>query len=71
MIINDTRKPTTVEFGSLTAGQCFVDEDGAFCMVLQASPCDENNAVILEDGRLCYFYADEEVIKINARLEVT
>lgn len=71
MTINDTRKPTTVTFGGLNAGQCFIDqEDGSYCMVLEADPCDENNAVDLESGRLYYFYSDQEVVKINTRLEV-
>ena len=69
MIINDTRKPTTVEFGSLVTGQCFIDEDGCFCMVLE-DPCDDYNAVDLKNGRLYYFDADQGAVKINARLEV-
>lgn len=69
MIINDTRKPATVEFGSLTAGQCFVDlADGSYCMVLD--PCEDYNAVDLESGRLYWFDCDQEVVKVNTRLEV-
>ena len=68
MIINDTRKPATVEFGSLNAGQCFVDQDGYFCMVIDL--CDDCNAVDLENGRLYWFESDQEVVKVNARLEV-
>jgi hypothetical protein len=70
MTINDTRKPTTVTFGSLNAGQCFIDEEGCYCMVLEEDACDECNAVDLESGKLYYFYADQEVVKVNARLEV-
>jgi hypothetical protein len=70
MIINDTRRPpATVEFGSLTAGQCFIDEE-KFYMVLAVKPIADYNAVNLEDGRPYYFYPDQEVIKINAQLEV-
>lgn len=71
MVINDTRKPATVEFGSLSAGQCFIDQvDGSYCMVFEADFGDDYNAIDLESGRLYYFYPDQEVIKINARLEV-
>lgn len=70
MTINDTRKPATVEFGSLKAGQCFIDK-GDYFMALDAALSDNYNAVDLEDGILCYFYPNQDVIKINARLEVT
>ena len=70
MTINDTRKPATVEFGSLKAGQCFIDEDGCFCMVIDDYSRGDYNAVDLEDGRLYWFERDQEVIKINTRLEV-
>ena len=71
MFINDTRKPVTVEFGSLNAGDCFIDtEDGSYCMVLEVVVCDDHNAVDLESGRLYYFYPDQEVVKVNTRLEV-
>ena len=69
MTINDTRKPATVKFENLTAGQCFVDqEDGSYCMALD--PCEDYNAVDLESGRLYWFDCDQEVVKVNARLEV-
>lgn len=70
MVINDTRKPATVKFGSLGFGQCFIDEEGCYCMALEANPCDEYNAVDLETGGRYYFRDDQEVIKVNARLEV-
>ena len=69
MTINDTRKPATVEFRSLTAGQCFIDGDGCFCMVINDSR-DDYNAVDLENGRLYWFDCDQEVVKVNTRLEV-
>ena len=70
MIVNDARKPTTVKFENLTAGQCFVDqEDGSYCMVL-VDPCEDYNVVDLESGRLYWFDCDQEVVKVNARLEV-
>lgn len=71
MIVNDTRKPSTVEFGSLKAGQCFIDEDDkSYCMAFEANVCSDYNAVDLESGRLYYYYPDQEVVKVNARLEV-
>ena len=69
MNISDKRKPATVSFESLKAGECFIDqEDGSYCMVLD--PCEDYNAVDLENGRLYWFECDQEVVKVNARLEV-
>lgn len=71
MTINDKRKPDTVTFGSLKVGECFVDQaDGSYCMVIDNYFNENYNAVDLEDGRLYWFENDQEVVKVNARLEV-
>ena len=72
MDISDKRKPTTVEFGSLKAGECFIDEEGCFCMVIEDTDhiCIDYSAVDLENGKLYYFNDDQQITKVNTRLEV-
>ena len=70
MIINDKRKPNTLRFANLNQGECFIDEEGCYCMVVDDPPHKDYNAVDLENGRLYWFECDQEVVKVNARLEV-
>ena len=69
MIINDKRKPDILQFANLNQGECFVDVEGYYCMVVD-DPHKGYNAVDLKNGKLYWFGYDQEVVKINTRLEV-
>lgn len=75
MLIHDSRKPSTIEFGALKNGEVFHDsiETGDFCMkISEAVDSHDNNinAIELETGLGYWFEPMDQVVKVSARLEI-
>ena len=72
MIINDKREVTTVKFGEIREGECFIfPEDNSVCMKIEATAyCDEVTAVDLANGSVFEVRNETAVIKVKSRMEI-
>lgn len=71
MTIEQKNKPT-VKFLNLDIGQCFIDEEGDFCM--RVAPEEEGSCVVLTGSRAGFIYNLSDnykvhPIKLNATVE--
>ena len=75
MLIHDSRKPTTIEFGALKIGDVFLNPtETDFCMKVSElkDPSYDCmiNAIELETGLAYSFEPMDQVVKVGARLEI-
>jgi len=71
MELIDRRMAKTTQFGELKASEPFYyPAEGWYGMKLYTETSDGDNAVDIQTGELARIYGDEEVVAVNARIEI-
>lgn len=71
MELIDRRMTKTTQFGELKASEPFYyPAEGWYGMKLYAETSEGSNAVDIQTGELARIYANEEVVAVNAQIEI-
>ena len=71
MMLIDKRMKNTTQFGKLKASEPFYyPAEGWYGMKLYSETFDGENAVDIQTGELARMHADEEVVVVNAQIEI-